>query len=67
LPQQIEQADESELRKYLPFFLEETLRKFAEGEAERVGAVRPERDDPLAVARPADDANEELLAARMRV
>ena len=36
LPREIEGADETELRKYLPFFLEDTLRLFAESEAERV-------------------------------
>ena len=39
LPREIDAADESELRKYLPFFLEDTLRKFAEGEAARVAAA----------------------------
>lgn len=36
LPREIDAADEGELRKYLPFFLEDTLRTFAESEAERV-------------------------------
>jgi ribosome biogenesis GTPase A len=36
LPAEIDRAEEGDLRRYLPFFLEDTLRQFAEGEAARV-------------------------------
>jgi hypothetical protein len=38
LPREIEKAEEEDLRRYLPFFLEDTFKKFIEGESARIEA-----------------------------
>jgi GTPase SAR1 family protein len=62
LPREIDAADEADLRKYLPFFLEDTLRAFAEGEAERVeGAMTAVAYDALTEFARAEKNREKAL------